>query len=84
MVLYFTEIVDLKFSFFSTLTKFQQCMFKMIHRVLTSSEGPTKIPVRRCLNLKVYGALIEYENGKTKPSYYLTQIIDYSDLDDQR
>ena len=62
MVLYFTEIPDPKFSFFSTLTKFQQCMFKKIYWILTSPEGLTKFLVRRYLTLEVYSALTEYEN----------------------
>jgi len=32
----------------------------------------------------VYSALIEYENGKPKPAYYLIQIVDYDDLNDQQ
>ena len=59
-------------------------MFKKIHWILTSSEGPTKIPVRRCLILEVYSALIEYENGKPKSALYLFQIVDCDDLNDQR
>jgi len=57
-------------------------MFKRIHWILTSPDGPAKIPVRRCLNLEDYSALIEYENGKTKPAHYLIQIVDYDDLND--
>jgi len=45
MVLYFIETPDPKFPFFSKLTNFQQCMFKRIYWILTSSDGPTKIPV---------------------------------------
>jgi len=83
MVLYFIKILDPKFPFFSRLTKFQQCIFQRIHWVFTSPEGPTKIPICRCLNRKVYSALIEYENEKAKPAYYLIQIVDYDDLKDQ-
>ena len=83
MVLYFTEIPDPKFPFFSTLTKFQQCIFKRIHWVLTSPEGPTKISVCRYLTLDVYSALIEYENRKAKLAHYLVEIIDCDDLNDQ-
>ena len=43
-----------------------------------------KVPVCKCLNLKVYSALIEYENEKAKPTHYLIQIVDYDDLEDQR
>ena len=71
-----------KFSFFSTLTKFQQCMFKKFHRVLTSPNGLTKIPNSRCLNVEVHCALIEYENRKVKPAHYLVQIVDFDDLED--
>ena len=84
MILYFTEILDLKFRFFSTLTTFQQCMFKRIYWILTSPESPTKIPVCRCLTLEIYSALIEYENGKAKLAHYLVEIVDCDDLNDQR
>ena len=84
MILYFTEIPDPKFPFFSTLTKFHQCMFKKIYWILTSPEGPTKNPVRRYLTLEVYSTLIEYKNGKAKPAHYLIQIVDCDDLNDQR
>jgi len=65
------EIPDPKFPFFSTLTKFQQCMFKKIHWILISPDGPTKIPYSRSLYLEVHCALIEYENEKVKPARYL-------------
>jgi len=84
MILYFVEILDPKFLFFSRLTKFQQCIFLRIHLIFTSPEGPTKILVSKCLNLEVYSTLIEYENEKAKPAHYLIQIIDYEDLYDQR
>jgi len=83
MVLYFIEILDPKFPFFSKMTKFQQCMFKRIHWILTAPDGPTKVAVGRCLNLEVYSALIEYENGKAKPANYLIQIGNYDNLNDQ-
>jgi len=51
--------------------------------ILTSPEGPTKIPVSRCLTFEVYSTLIEYENGKVKPAHYLVQIVDCDDLNDQ-
>jgi len=83
MIVYFIKILDPKFSFFSTLTKFQQCMFKKICWILTSPNGPTKIPYSRPLYLEVHYILIEYENGRAKASHYLVQIIDYDDLYDQ-
>ena len=83
MVVHFTEIPYQICSFFSTLTKFQQCMFRKIHWILTSPNGPTKVPICRCINLEVYSALTEYENEKAKPSHYLVQIVDYDDLNDQ-
>jgi len=73
MVLYFIEIPNPKVPFFLRLTKFQQCMFRRIHWIVTSPEGPTKIPVSRCLNLEVYSALIEYKNEK------LTSSLSYTD-----
>ena len=75
MVLYFIEIPDPKFSFFSILTKLQQCMFKRIHWILTSPEVLTKILVHICLTLKVYIALIKYENGKSKPAHHLSKLL---------
>jgi len=83
MVLYFTKILDPKLSFFSALTKFQQCMLKRIHWILTSPDGPIKNPIHRCLNLEVYSALIEYENEKAKPAHYPVHIVDCDDLNDQ-
>lgn len=59
-------------------------MFRRIHWILTSPDGPTKITVQKCLKLEVYSALIEYENGRAKPAHYLIQIIDCDDLNDQR
>jgi len=59
MVVYFMEFPDPNFLFFSTLTKFQQCMFKKMHWILTSPDGPTKIPNNRCLYVEVHYALIE-------------------------
>jgi len=59
-------------------------MLKRIHWILTSPNGPTKVSVHRCLNLKVYSALIEYKNRKVKPACYLIYIIDYDNLNDQR
>ena len=56
-------------------------MFKRIYWILTSSKGPTKVPVCRCLTLEVYSALIEYEN---EPAHYLVQIVDCDDLNYQR
>jgi len=53
------------------------------HWILTSPNWPTKVPVRRCLSLEIYSALSDYENEKVKPPYYLVQIVDYNDLNDQ-
>ena len=59
-------------------------MSRRIHWILTSLDGPTKVPVHRCLNLEVYSASIEYENEKAKPAHYLIQIVDCNDLNNQR
>ena len=83
MVLYFIEMSDLKFLFFSKLTKFQQFIFKRIHWILTFPNGPTKISCNQCLYVKVYCALIENENEKAKPTHYFVQIIDYNNPYDQ-
>jgi len=42
MVACLIEIPDPKYSFFSRLTKFQRCMFRKIHWILTSPDNPTK------------------------------------------
>ena len=84
MVLYFMEISYPKYPLFSKLTKSQQSMFKRIHWILTSPDGPTKIPNNRYLYVEVHCALVEYENGKAKPAHYLIQIVDYSDPYHQR
>ena len=76
MIFYFSKVSDPNFPFFSTLTKFQQYMFKGFHWIFKSLEGPTKIPVRRYLTMEIYSALIEYENEKAKPAHYLVQIVD--------
>ena len=59
-------------------------MFKRIHWIRTSPDGPMKFQAHRCLNLEVYNALIEYENGEAKSTHYLIQIVNYDDLNDQR
>jgi len=59
-------------------------MFRRIYWILISLDGPMKVPVRRCLNLEFYSALIEYENRKAKPAHYLIQIVDCENLNDQQ
>ena len=49
MVVYFMEFPYPKYPFFKKLTKFQQCMFRRIHLILTSPDGSTKIPNNRYL-----------------------------------
>jgi len=51
--------------------------------VLTSLEDPKKIQIRSCLTLEVYSSIIDYENGKRKSAYYLVQLVDCDDLNDQ-
>ena len=58
-------------------------MFKRIHWILMSPDGPTKISYSRPLYLEVHCALIEYENGRAKPAHCLVQIVDYDDPYDQ-
>jgi len=84
MVVYLMEISDPKFLFFSRRTRFQQCMFKRIHWIPTSSDGPIKISYNRCLYVKVHYALIEYENVKAKPTHYLVQLVDLDNPRDQQ
>ena len=59
-------------------------MFKRIHWILTSPDGPTKILYNESLYVEIYCAVIESENGTTKPVHYLIQLIDVEDLNDQR
>jgi len=84
MVVYFMEIPNLKFPFFSRITKFQQCAFRMIHWILASPDGPIKISYKRCLYVEVHCALIEYENRKAKPAHYLVQLVHFDDPNYQR
>ena len=79
MVLYFMEIPDPKYPFFSKLAEFQQCMFRRIHYILTSPNGTTKIPNNRCLYVEIHCALIKYENVEVKLAHCLVQIVDYDD-----
>ena len=84
MVTYLMEISYLKCPLFSILTKFQQCMFKRIHWVLTSPNGPAKFPHNKCLDVEVHCVLIEYENQKAKLVHFLIQLIDLEEPNDQR
>ena len=59
-------------------------MFKRIHWIITSPDGPTKISYNRCLYVEVHCTVIKYENGKAKPACYVVQIIDFDDPNDQR
>jgi len=71
MVVYFLEIPNPENPFFHCLTKFQKYIFKGIHQVFTSPESPTKFPYNRSIDIEVYCAAIEYENGKAKRTHYL-------------
>ena len=55
----------------------------MIQWILTSPDGPIKIPYIRSLYVEVHYAVIEYENKKIKPAYYLVQLVDLGDPNDQ-
>jgi len=59
-------------------------MFRKVHWILTSPDGPTKIPYNRCLYLEVHCVLIEYKNRKAKLAHYLVQIVDDNNSYDQR
>ena len=72
LIVYFMKIPCPKFAFFSRLTKFQWCIFRRIHWILTSPDGPRKNPNNRCLYVEVHCALVKHENGKTKPDQYLS------------
>jgi len=59
-------------------------MFKRIHWILTSSDGPTKISCNRSLYVEVNCTVIECENETVKPTYYLIQLVDLDDHNYQR
>lgn len=59
-------------------------MFKRIHWFLTSPDGPTKIPYNRSLYIEVHYVVIEYENKKPKSTYYLVQLVDLDNPNNQR
>jgi len=84
MVAYLMEISNLKFLFFSRLTKFQQCMFKRIHWIIISLDDPTQIPCIRSLYVEVHYTVIEYKNEKAKSAHYLVQLVDLDDPNDQQ
>jgi len=84
MIAYFLEIPHPEKPFFQSLTKFKKCMFKRIHQVFISPDSPTKFPYNRSIDIEVQYAVIEYENGKAKPTHYLVRITDLEDLEDQR
>jgi len=57
-------------------------MFKRIHWILTSPDGPTKIPYNRSAHVEVHCAVIRYKNRKAKPAHYFVQLIDIKDPND--
>ena len=59
-------------------------MFKRIHPVFISLDGPTKFPYNRSIDVEAHCAVIKYENGRAKPTLYVIRLIDLEDLDDQR
>jgi len=71
MVAYFLEIPNPKNPFFQILTKFKKCMFNRIHEVFMSLDSSIKFSYNRSIDVKFYCAVIEYENGKAKPTHYL-------------
>ena len=76
MAVYLMKMSYPKYPFFSKLTKFQQCMFKRIHWILTSSDGPTKFLYNRSVYVEVQCTAIEYANEKDNPTLYLFQLVD--------
>jgi len=58
-------------------------MFRRIHYILTSPDGPTKISHNRCLYVEVHRVIIDYENRNAKLAHYLIQIVDLDDPNDQ-
>ena len=64
MIAYFMKIPNLKYWFFTSITKFQKCMFKRIHWILTSPNSTTSALHNRSLHIGIHYTLIEYENEK--------------------
>jgi len=58
-------------------------MFKRINWILTSFDGPTKIPFDRSFYVEVHCAVIKHENGKAKPTHYFVQSVDLDHTNDQ-
>jgi len=84
MVIYFSEIPNPENPFFQSLTKFQNYMFKRIHQVFISPDSPTKFSYNKSIDVEVHCAVIQYENEKAKPAYYLIRLTNLKELDDQR
>ena len=83
MVTCFIKILDLEYLSFLSLTISQKNMFKRIHSICASPNGPIRVPKNRSLHIEVHYLLTEDENGKAKLAHYLVQFIDSNDLDDQ-
>jgi len=54
-------------------------MFKKIHLIFISTDGPTKIPYKKGPYIKVCCAVMKYENRKAKLVHYLVQLVDLDD-----
>jgi len=59
-------------------------VLKRIHWILTSPDGPIKVPYNRILYIEVHFTLIEYENVKAKSAHHLVQLVDLDDPNDQQ
>ena len=57
-------------------------MFKRIHLILISPDGPTKVPYNGSLYAKIHCVVIEYENEKVKLAHYLVQLVDLGNPND--
>ena len=84
MVAYLIEISNPKYPFFSTLTKFQKCMFKKIHQIYVSPNSPTRATESENLHIEINCALIEYENRKATLAHYPVQLINLEYANGQR
>jgi len=77
---------DSKFrkTFLTKSNQVQKYMFKSIHQIFISPDSPIKFSYNRSIDIDVHCVVTEYVNEKAKPTYYLIQLTNLKDLDDQR
>ena len=84
MVSQFMEIFDMEYPFLLGLSRFQNLMFKRVHRICTSPNGPTRTLAKTSLHFKTHYTTIESDNQKTKLACHLVQLADLNNLEDLR